>query len=251
MKIEIVHIGDELLTGEINPYPEELIQMVRRKSAEVNMITIVKDDYQDIMRVMESAYRSGVDILVLTGGLGPTIDDITRQVVADFLGVELVVHEPAVEWFVEAIVRMHGVRPVMTEANMLMTMIPEGSKALKNITGAACGIEARKGDMLIFCLPGFPREMLPMFERYVLPNITGQEIYEKEIRGKRGESTMAPLFREIVRKYNVRIASLPTERWVEEGNRIIIKGRDRDEVERAAEELTRMIEESVDEFEMD
>lgn len=90
-----------------------------------------------------------------------------------------------------------------------------------------------------------------MFERYVLPNITGQEIYEKEIRGRRGESTMAPLFREIVRKYNVRIASLPTERWVEEGNRIIIKGRDRDEVERAAEELTRMIEESVDEFEVD
>lgn len=248
MKIEVIHIGDELLTGEIDPYPKALIESVREKGANVNLVTVVRDNYADIIRLLESAESGGVDILVITGGLGPTLDDITRQVVADFLGVELELREEAVEWFVESVERIYGAKPVMTEENKLMAMIPQGAGALRNITGAAAGIEAVKGGMRIFCLPGFPREMLPMFEQYVLPLIEGEESYEKEIRGRRGESTMAPLFQEIVRTFKVRIASLPTENWLEEGNRIIIKGDDAEEVERAASKLLELIDEVEDEF---
>jgi nicotinamide-nucleotide amidase len=251
MRIEIVHIGDELLTGEIDPYPKTLIGMIRGKGANVNLVTVVRDNYDDIMRLLELAEEAGVDILIITGGLGPTLDDITRHVVADFLGTELELRHDAVEWFVEAVKKIYGAKPVMSEENTLMAMIPKGATALKNITGAAAGIDAMKGDMRLFCLPGFPKEMLPMFEEYILPLIEGEEVFEKEIRGKRGESTMAPLFQEIVRNFRVRIASLPTENWLQEGNRIIIKGDDPDEVDKAATRLLEMIEESVDEFVLD
>lgn len=248
MKIEIIHIGDELLTGEIDPYPKALIEMIRGRRANANLVTVVRDNYDDIMRLLKSAERAGTDILIITGGLGPTLDDITRHVVADFLGTELELRDDAVEWFIEAVRKMYGAKPAMTYENTLMAMTPGGATALRNITGAAAGIDAMKGDMRIFCLPGFPKEMLPMFEEYVLPLIEGEEVYEKEIRGKRGESTMAPLFQEIVRTFKVRIASLPTENWLEEGNRIIIKGDDPEMVGRAASRLLELIDEVEDEF---
>ncbi len=248
MRIELIHIGDELLTGEIDPYPKDLIEMVRGKEANAAMISVVRDDYDDIMSLLRSAEERSVDILVLTGGLGPTLDDITRQVVADFLGVELELRGEAIEWFVESIERVYGAKPVMTEENKMMAMTPKGARALKNITGAAAGIDGTKGGMRVFCLPGFPKEMLPMFEEYILPLIEGEGVHTKEIRGKRGESTMAPLFQEIARSYKVRIASLPIENWIVEGNRIIIKGEDPEEVERAASRLLELIEQSEDEF---
>jgi len=249
MRIEIVHIGDELLTGEIDPFPKEIIEKVREKGASVNSITIIRDDYQDIMRLLRSAQEAKTDILVITGGLGPTLDDITKQVVADFMERPLVIHPPAVEWFIEAVKRRYGAKPVMTDDNISMAMVPEGSTPLKNITGAAAGVEAVKDEMRIFCLPGFPKEMMPMFEEYILPHVQGEQVHEREIIGNRGESTMAPLFRQIVKEFKVRIASLPTDKWPSEGNRIIIKGKEEREVERAAQKLALLIEKCQDEFE--
>ncbi len=247
MKIEIVHIGDELLTAEIDPYPAHMIRLIKEKGARVNMVTVLGDDFAEISRVLRSVGESGVDILIVTGGLGPTLDDITKNVVADYLGVGLKVHQEAVEWLSEAVKRMYGKKPVLSEETLRMATIPEGTIALKNIVGAACGVEARKGRMTIFCLPGFPKEMLPMFQEFILPRVEGDEIFEKEIRAWRGETTMEPLFQTIVRKYKVRIASLPDEGWRERGNRIIVKG-EKKEVERAVEELSKLIDESRDAF---
>ncbi|MBM4237392.1 MAG: competence/damage-inducible protein A [Euryarchaeota archaeon] len=247
MNIEIVHIGDELLTAEIDPYPTQMIRMIKEKGASVNMVTVLGDDFAGISRVLRSAGESDADLLIVTGGLGPTLDDITKNVVADYLGVGLKVHQEAVEWLSEAVKRMYGKKPVLSEETLRMATIPEGTIALRNIVGAACGVEARKGRMTIFCLPGFPKEMLPMFQEYILPRIESDEIFEKEIRAWRGETTMEPLFQTIVRKYKVRIASLPDEGWREKGNRIIVKG-ERREVEMAIEELSKLIEESRDAF---
>lgn len=248
MKIEIVHIGDELLTGDINPYPAQMIQMIKQKGASVNMITIMRDDKAEIVDVLKSAESRGVDVIILTGGLGPTLDDLTRYAVAEFLGTDLEVHEEAVEWLSEAVKRMYGKRPVLNEEALRMATIPKGAIALKNLTGAACGIEARKGKMTIFCLPGFPKEMIPMFEAYILPRIEPERVYTVEIRAWRGETTMEPLFNQIVRKYNVQIASLPDEQWRERGNRVIVKGDNKETVEKAAEELKELIEKSRDAF---
>ncbi|MDD1767199.1 MAG: hypothetical protein LUQ27_01345 [Methanomassiliicoccales archaeon] len=247
MKIEIVHIGDELLTSEIDPYPSQMIRMIREKGASVNMITVIGDDFPEIKRVLASAEQSGVNLLIITGGLGPTLDDITRNAIADYLGVELEVRQDAVDWLVEAVKRMYGKKPVLSNEMLRMATMPKGSIALKNITGAACGIEAKKGNMTIFCLPGFPKEMLPMFQEYILPRIESNNIYEKELRAWLGETTMEPLFQEIIKEYRVRIASLPDEAWREKGNKIIIKG-PKEEVERAAEKLQRLLAASKDQF---
>jgi len=247
LKIEIVHIGDELLTSEIDPYPSQMIRMIREKGASVNMITVIGDDFPEIKRVLASAEQSGVNLLIITGGLGPTLDDITRNAIADYLGVELEVRQDAVDWLVEAVKRMYGKKPVLSNEMLRMATMPKGSIALKNITGAACGIEAKKGDMTIFCLPGFPKEMLPMFQEYILPRIESNNIYEKELRAWLGETTMEPLFQEIIKEYRVRIASLPDEAWREKGNKIIIKG-PKEEVERAAEKLQRLLAASKDQF---
>jgi len=247
MKIEIVHIGDELLTAEIDPYPSQMIRMIRERGANVNMITVIGDDFPEIMRVFRSAGQSEVDFLIVTGGLGPTLDDITRNAVAEYLGVEMEVRKDAVEWLVEAVKRMYGKKPVLTNEALRMATMPKGAIALKNITGAACGIEAKKGKMTIFCLPGFPKEMLPMFQEYILPRIESDNIYEKELRAWLGETTMEPLFQRIIKEYRVRIASLPDENWREKGNKIIVKGQ-KEEVEKAAEKLQKLLAESKDQF---
>jgi nicotinamide-nucleotide amidase len=247
MKIEIVHIGDELLTAEIDPYPSQMIRMIRERGANVNMITVIGDDFPEIMRVFRSAGQSEVDFLIITGGLGPTLDDITRNAVAEYLGVEMEVRKDAVEWLVEAVKRMYGKKPVLTNDTLMMATMPKGAIALKNITGAACGIEAKKGKMTIFCLPGFPKEMLPMFQEYVLPRIESDNIYEKELRAWLGETTMEPLFQRIIKEYRVRIASLPDENWREKGNKIVVKGQ-KEEVEKAAEKLQKLLAESKDQF---
>lgn len=247
MKIEIIHIGDELLTGEINPYPVQMIQLIREKGASVNMITILRDNKEEIVDSLRFAEQRNVDLVIVTGGLGPTLDDVTRYALADFLHVDLEIHQEAVGWLSDAIKRMYGKKPVLTDEALRMATIPKGTIALKNITGAACGIEAKKGKMTIFCLPGFPREMIPMFETYILPKIEGENLYTMEIRAWRGETTMEPLFNQIVKKYRVKIASLPDEQWRERGNKVIVKG-EKEEVEKAVEELKVLIERSKDAF---
>jgi len=248
VRIEIVHIGDELLRGNIDPYPKEMIEMIRGRGGSVAAIHVVRDDRADIMRALEAACDAGTDILVLTGGLGPTLDDITREVVADFLGTELRVDSDSVRWLEAAVQRMYGSELALNEQTLRMAQVPLGAKALRNITGAAAGIEVVRGRTRIFCLPGFPREMLPMFREYVLPLIESDQVFEREIRAWRGESTMEPLFEQVVRDYRVRIASIPKDNWREEGNLIIVRGEDEDEVERATEHLRQLIEASRDEF---
>jgi nicotinamide-nucleotide amidase len=249
MRIEIIHIGDELLIGETDPYPKELIWITKEKGATINIVSVVGDDYSGIMRLIESANNADVDILVLTGGLGPTSDDITRNVVADFLGTELVVVPEAVDWFKDSIKRLHGIDMEMKEGLYKMTMIPRGSRALKNITGAACGIEGEKNGMRLFCLPGFPKEMLPMYKEYVLPKIEREEIHESEVVAFLPECFLEPVFQKVIRGYDIRIASRPSERWMEKGTRAIIKGEDKEEVEKATAYLEQLIHELEIEYE--
>jgi nicotinamide-nucleotide amidase len=121
-----------------------------------------------------------------------------------------------------------------------MARVPHGAKALRNSTGAACGVEATKDGMTVFCLPGFPNEMLPMFSEHILPRIADSGEVELELRVWRGESSLEPLFEEVAAAHRVRIASLPCVRWREDGNRVIFKG-PRDEAEAALAHFERLM----------
>lgn len=228
MRTGILHIGDELLTGDIDPYPKEMIQMIRRNGARLDLLEVLPDREGDIVLGFEHARAMGIDVLVVTGGLGPTLDDITREALATYLGAELEVDPTAERDMVEALSRMHGRPFAVNDVLRRMARVPHGAKALKNIAGAACGVEAVKDKMSMFLLPGFPEEMVPMFRAYVLPRIEGNGEIDLEMRVWRGESSLEPLFELIVSEFPVRVASLPSSNWKEEGNRVIIKGRKRD-----------------------
>jgi nicotinamide-nucleotide amidase len=239
MKIGFLHVGDELLMGDLDPYPAQMINAVRLKGAIVGLIAVVRDELGEIVDAIVLAEKARIDLLIITGGLGPTLDDITKDAVAAYLGTQVVVDPQAARWLEDALTRMRGAKTRPSEEQRRMATIPQGSVPLKNIVGAACGVEAKKGNMTLFCLPGFPNEMLPMFETYVLPGVNGDN-FEISFRELLSESVMDAAFRQVTREYPVRISSLPGINWRREGVRIIVKGR-REEVEKAAERLKQLL----------
>ena len=247
MRIELMLIGDELLTGEVDPYPVEMIKTVRARGAYLSQMAVVEDDLDAIVAEIEAARARGTELLVVTGGLGPTLDDVTRHALAKYLDAVLEIDPEAQTWLEGSLRRMHGRRPKASEQALLMAKVPKGSKALRNPVGAACGIDALAGEMRILCLPGFPKEMMAMFALHVLPCIVSEGLVERELRIKLRETTMEPLFQQLVREFQVRIASLPKEDWREKGNVVVIKGR-REEVERAADLFLELVQEKEDEF---
>jgi len=239
MKIGFLHVGDELLMGDLDPYPAQMINAVRLKGAIVGLIAVVRDELGEIVDAIVLAEKARIDLLIITGGLGPTLDDITKDAVAAYLGTQVVVDPQAARWLEDALTRMRGAKTRPSEEQRRMATIPQGSVPLKNIVGAACGVEAKKGNMTLFCLPGFPNEMLPMFETYVLPGVNGDN-FEISFRELLSESVMDAAFRQVTREYPVRISSLPGINWRREGVKIIVKGR-RVEVEKAAERLKQLL----------
>jgi nicotinamide-nucleotide amidase len=246
MRTGILHIGDELLTGETVPFQMEIVGAIRRKGARLSLLEVLGDREDDIVKGLEHAYALGIDVLVVTGGLGPTLDDVTREALARFLGVDLMV-DPGAEAEMAAALSMMHKRPIMmNDVLRRMAQVPRGARPLKNITGAACGVEAVKDNMTIFLLPGFPDEMLPMFKEYILPRIEGTGEVELEIRVWRGEASMEPLFEKVFNEFPVSIASLPCKNWREEGNRVIIRG-PRKDAEAALARLQELLLENEDE----
>ena len=241
MRLELLLVGDELLTGQLDPYPARIMKAIKQKGAHVSRLAVVEDDVAQITAELELARSRGTALLLVTGGLGPTIDDITRHALAAYLKRPLVVDAEAESWMKEAISRRHGKDMPVPPASLLMAQVPEGTRALFNMTGVACGIEAVVGEMTIVCVPGFPKELWAMFETYFLPLVVSEGLFEKELWVMMGESHLEPLFQQVVKEYGVRIASLPKEDWRDRGNQVIMRG-EREAVERAAKRFLELVE---------
>jgi nicotinamide-nucleotide amidase len=241
MRIELLIVGDELLTGQTDPYPAEMILLVRGKGAHINRIVVIGDDLKTIVNELEASKRNNASLVIVTGGLGPTLDDLTRHAIASYLGEELVLDREALGWMREAFAERHGKEAEPRKEALLMAMVPRTSRPLRNPNGIACGILVSKEGMIIACLPGFPKEMLAMFREHIVPLVASDGISEREIVVRHGESEMEHLFQLIVKEFNVRLSSLPRENWREQGNLVIIKG-EKEEVERAVERLTKLLE---------
>jgi nicotinamide-nucleotide amidase len=248
MRIELLLIGDELLTGELDPYPSRIASAIRGKGASIARLTVVPDVVREVVLELDATCSRGTDLVLVTGGLGPTIDDVTRHALAAFLGKELVVDPEARSWMEAALVQKHGRKPKPSSAAMLMAMVPEGTEALRNQSGVACGIRAVLGGTTIVCVPGFPNEMLAMFEQYFLPLVVPEGQVERRFHVKRRETTMEPIFQIIAKEFGVRVASLPKEDWREGGNVVVIRGPE-DAVEAASKRFLELVEASRDEWE--
>lgn len=184
MKAEIIAVGTELLLGQIvNTNARYLSQGLAALGIDVFFQTVVGDNDARIRQAIETA-RSRADLLLFTGGLGPTMDDLTKDVLAGYLGRRILVHEPTME----AMERFFASRGShMVESNRRQANWIEGSEPLENEAGLAVGNALEQDGTRYILLPGPPKEMVPMFEgpatRWLLAEIgAGAPLHSRILR---------------------------------------------------------------------
>ena len=171
MRAEILTIGDELLRGEIvDTNKSFLSDRLLRFDVETRFHSSVCDDPADMTDAFRRA-ASRADVVLVSGGLGPTRDDITLEVLARSFGRELRLHEPslaALRGFFERLGRE------MSPSNEKQALLPEGAEVLPNPIGTAPGCMLEVERSVFFCLPGVPRELARMMDEEVLPRLAAR-----------------------------------------------------------------------------
>ena len=167
MRVELVSVGTELLLGDIvNTNTAYLSKELAALGFGVFRQTTVGDNRERLLKTLESAFLEN-DTVIITGGLGPTDDDITKECAAEYFGREFYFHEYSWVKILERLTRSG--RNIITENNKKQAMIPEGAIVLENYCGTAPGIIIEENNKRIILLPGPPREMHDMFEKSVKP----------------------------------------------------------------------------------
>jgi len=160
MRAEIIAVGTELLLGQIvNTNAQYLSRGLADLGIDVYYQTVVGDNKDRLKQAIGIA-RSRADLLVFTGGLGPTLDDLTRDALAEDLGLEIGIHEPSLE---KIMAMFAGRGAALIESNRRQAMLIEGATPLRNDTGLAVGNALSVDGTRYLLLPGPPREMKPMF----------------------------------------------------------------------------------------
>lgn len=168
MRIEIICTGDEVLTGKItNTNFSWMSQKLEDVGLSVHWETTVGDDRDSLLTAFRLASERA-DAVIVNGGLGPTVDDLSQEIAAQAAGVGLVLHE---EWLVrmEEFFTRRG--RTMPPNNRKQAMLPDGSEFVDNPIGTACGFALDIGKARFFFTPGVPREMRRMLEEQVIPRI--------------------------------------------------------------------------------
>jgi molybdenum cofactor synthesis domain-containing protein len=169
MIIEILCVGNELLSGiTLNSNAHWLAERIAGAGGALKRVTVVGDDLAEISTAVRESLARKPDILITTGGLGATYDDLTLEGVALALGKKTVLDERAVEMLRKS----YAVRRLdyeLTEARLKMAKIPEGSAPIQNLLGSAPAVFVQAEDTKIFCLQGVPPEMKAIFEEKILP----------------------------------------------------------------------------------
>ncbi|MED4955657.1 competence/damage-inducible protein A, partial [Paenibacillus macerans] len=176
MKAEIIAVGTELLLGQIvNTNAQYLSQELAALGIDVYFQTVVGDNRKRFAQAVETA-AARADLLIFTGGLGPTQDDLTKEALAEVLGRPLYV-DPEAMANIERFFKDRGVP--MTENNRRQALAIDGGTPLPNETGLAVGDAVAAGGKFYIVLPGPPKEMKPMFERQAKPWILKHALSEE------------------------------------------------------------------------
>ncbi|MGB2986293.1 MAG: competence/damage-inducible protein A [Phycisphaerae bacterium] len=171
MDAVILSIGNELTTGQaVDTNAAWLSAALTRFGISVVQHVTVDDDLDRICAAIRQAL-GGSDIVIITGGLGPTPDDLTRQAFADAVGEPLEQNAEALEHIRTMFARWQ--RP-MSESNKVQALIPRGCEVIPNERGTAPGIRYRRGDVQLFALPGVPAEMQAMFNATIASALEAQ-----------------------------------------------------------------------------
>lgn len=214
MNAEILTIGDEILIGQItNTNSVWIAQQLNLAGIKIVHMASVSDDRAAILRAFDDA-ASRADFVFITGGLGPTKDDITKKTFADYFGVPLEINEDVLS-DVDTFFTKRG-RP-LTEINRNQALIPKGAMVIRNANGTAPGMWMKKNNTVFISMPGVPHEMKAMITNSVLPKIRQENklpnIYHKTVLTQGiGESTLAELiepWEDALAQKNIKLAYLP------------------------------------------
>lgn len=202
MKAEIIAVGTELLLGDIvNTNAQYIAKRLADIGVSVYHQTVVGDNPQRLKEALDLAFRRGVDVVITTGGLGPTKDDLTKEIAAEFFSKELAIHEESLNIIKEYFAKS---KRTFSENNVKQAYFPKDSIILENNHGTAPGCIIEKDNNFIILLPGPPREMKPMFEGNVIPYLkkfTDGILVSKVLRiCGLGESAMAEIIQDIIDK---------------------------------------------------
>lgn len=213
MTAEIITIGDEILIGQIvDTNSAWIAEQFNLNGIEIYRITSVHDSREHIAEALKSA-EERVDIVIITGGLGPTRDDITRAALCDYFNTKLVFHEPTFNH----IKQMFALRNSgFNRLNSDQAMLPETCEVLTNKTGTAPGMWFMKNGTIFISVPGVPSEMKYLVEAEILPKLRlyakGKAIFHKTVLTQGlPESTLALEIEEWENMLpgNIKLAYLP------------------------------------------
>uniref|UniRef100_A0A7C3RNA0 CinA-like protein n=1 Tax=Dictyoglomus thermophilum TaxID=14 RepID=A0A7C3RNA0_DICTH len=248
MICEVLSVGTELLLGDIlNTNTQYLNRRLAELGITVYFNTTVGDNPQRLKNALEIAF-SRSDMVIATGGLGPTKDDLTKEVSAEFFGKKLILHEESLNRIKEFFEK-RGLP--LTEGNIKQAYIIEGSKVIPNDWGTAPGLILETNGKILILLPGPPREMIPMFETYVVPyllTLSSETIQSKVLRiCGLGESFMEERVKDLIENQtNPTIAP-----YAKEGEailRITAKAKSKEEAEKLIEAVEREIRKRLGDF---
>jgi nicotinamide-nucleotide amidase len=216
MKAEIIAVGSEMLTPDrIDTNSLYLTEELNKLGIEVVRKTIVGDNRELLSEAFRDALNR-VPLIIASGGLGPTEDDLTRETVADLLGRKLILSD-AILKYIEGRFRQLGRE--MPAVNVRQAMVPEGAEVLENPRGSAPGLWLEDKDRSLALLPGPPRELKPMYQEQVLPRLEKRRSAVRMFyRGLRvagmGESAVEQRIKPIYTRYsdvNTTILAAPGE----------------------------------------
>ena len=186
--VELICFGNELLIGKtVNTNANWLGKRIMILGATLTRITSVSDSIQDMTKVVNEALSRKPDVIITTGGMGTTFDDMALAAIAKSVDKPLVLSDEALELIqerLEFLKEAKGIDLTLTEERKRMAMIPKGGKVLRNRAGSAPGVLVEIDEIKIFVIPGVPREMEAIFDHEIVKyfNIdSNHQFYERSI----------------------------------------------------------------------
>ncbi|HZY35707.1 MAG TPA: competence/damage-inducible protein A [Mucilaginibacter sp.] len=171
MLAEIITIGDEILIGQIvDTNSAWMARQLNDIGIRVKQISSVSDDRQHILTALKEA-AGRVDLILITGGLGPTKDDITKKTLCEYFGVNLVLNQGALDNVEKIFKRLRGTLTELLEVNRQQAMVPENCEVIQNKNGTAPCMWFNEGGKLYVSMPGVPHEMMYLMEGDILPRL--------------------------------------------------------------------------------
>lgn len=203
MAIELFSIGTELVLGQIQDTNAHWIaQQILQHGGELRRVTMLRDDFDEMTEALDSAIQRDTALILTTGGLGPTPDDMTVAVIASLIGTKPRVSEETVAEYKKR--RNMSDDDILNDALTKMATIPETAEVLQNPAGWAPCISVDHKQSTIMMMPGPPSEMKAVFEKHIQPLIV--ERYRSEISTARVyvsmfEAEASPLMQKVMHRH--------------------------------------------------